>query len=109
MKPIVVPIRLAPNNSDHLWNYSIWLTDGTNSNDKGKKMKDFTLLHQNKRMHCVIYHIRQEMDMYILSQNLLLSDRNWSWFSNVLVMWANNDWLGHLQPDLGRLQDVLYM
>jgi hypothetical protein len=108
LKPVVVPVPLAPNDSERLWNYSVWLTDGTHADDGEIRTKDFIQCHQGKRMHCFIYYVRQETETYILPQNHHLSDESRKWFGNVLVAWANNDWPEKLRPKLDTLRDVIY-
>lgn len=105
---VIVPVPLVPNDAKCLWNFATWLTDGDYPEDNIIQTKDFVLLQKGKRMHGIIYHVNQHTASHIHPQNPLLSDGARSWVGNVLVVWANNEWLPHLRPEWKGLLKVLH-
>ena len=104
--PSVVPVPLAPAEADHLWDVSMWLTDKSNTDII--RTKDFVLLHQGRRMHCIIYHLCQRTAAGGHARNRILCGGFRNWYGNVLVSWANNDWPPNLTPKEDDFLKVLY-
>ena len=102
----VVPIPLAPTGNKCLWDFSVWLTaPGDSANIL---TKDIVVSMGDRRLHCIIYHVRQTTAFEWDAQNKMLSDKFWSWYGNVLVVWTNHSWLYGLEIHKKDLQDVLY-
>jgi hypothetical protein len=106
ISPSVVPVPLAPAETDHLWDVSIWLTD--ESNTDVICTKDFVLLQYGRRMHCIIYHLCQQTAADGHARNRIISSSFRNWYGNVLVSWANNDWPPNLTPKEDEFLNVLY-
>ncbi|KAF8340223.1 hypothetical protein F5887DRAFT_1077021 [Amanita rubescens] len=89
----VVPIPLAASDNDFLWDFSVWLTEPGNA--VNIHTKDIVVSTADRKLHCVVYYVRQSTASEQNAWNKMLSDKFRSWYGNVLCqfgVYVYNGW-----------------